>query len=356
MNLYSVVIAFFSSFCTLYLLSSIAARIGLLDRPCERKQHVGAIPLIGGMSVFFAVSLALIIPLAQNQSLTLFLIAAGVIVFIGVLDDKYSLSVRSRLIGQTLVSAILIFGLDLYVVSLGNIIGFGDFYLGSVGKIFTIVAVIAAINAFNMIDGIDALLGGTGIVAFIALGLMSYMSGNFLVSSISFAFIAALIPYLLANLNMFPFRDKKVFMGDAGSMFIGLTVIWLVVYSIQDTKFGESAFRPVFALYILALPLMDMAAIMYRRIKKGNSPFSPDRDHIHHIFMRAGFTARQAALILVIVSSLIAALGLVFELMNTPDYVMLFVFLGIFCLYSYSIQHSFRLTKFFRRFLTMKNA
>lgn len=356
MTLIHPVLALFTSMLCIFVLYYFASSLGLLDKPCERKQHKGSVPLVGGMSIFFAVATTLIFTYEVTQSLSLYLIASGLIVFIGVLDDKYDLSVRSRLIAQTLITAILIFGLDLYISQLGNVFFYGDVSLGGFGKVFTVVAIIAAINAFNMIDGIDGLLGGTGVVAFTSICILSLLAGNEFIFTISLVIISALMPYLFANLAIFPFNKAKVFMGDAGSMFIGLSVIWFVVYSIQSTDFGDAAFRPVFALYAMAIPLMDMVAIMYRRVKKGKSPFTPDREHIHHIFMRAGFSARQAMAILVCISSLIAAMGVLLEVYMVQEYLMLILFLFIFAAYSYAIQHSFKITKFCRKYLKIKNA
>ncbi|MFA0071872.1 undecaprenyl-phosphate alpha-N-acetylglucosaminyl 1-phosphate transferase, partial [Vibrio breoganii] len=94
-------------------------------------------------------------------------------------------------------------------------------------------------------------------------------------------FIVAIIPYILMNLGILG-RERKVFMGDAGSMMIGFTVIWLLLGASQDPS--ESLMRPITALWLIAVPLMDMAAIMFRRVRRGVSPFKPDREHLHHIF------------------------------------------------------------------------
>ncbi len=101
--------------------------------------------------------------------------------------------------------------------------------------------------------------------------------------------IAAILPYILLNLGALG-RRYKVFMGDAGSTMIGFTIIWILL---ETTQGKTHPISPVTALWIIAIPLMDMVAIMYRRLRKGMSPFSPDRQHIHHLIMRAGFTSRR---------------------------------------------------------------
>lgn len=127
-------------------------------------------------------------------------------------------------------------------------------------------------------------------VSFGALGLLLYLSGHHELAFWCFAMIATIVPYILLNLGILG-RRYKVFMGDAGSTLIGFTAIWLLLQSSQGKA---HSINPVTALWIIAIPLMDMIAIMYRRLRKGMSPFSPDRQHIHHLIMRAGFTPRQA--------------------------------------------------------------
>ena len=103
--------------------------------------------------------------------------------------------------------------------------------------------------------------------------------------------IAAIVPFLAFNLSWKGFKGNKIFMGDSGSMFVGLTIVWLLV---DFTQGSEAAMRPITAVWIIGLPLMDMAAIMYRRAKKGQSVLRPDRQHLHNIFMRAGLSSRRS--------------------------------------------------------------
>lgn len=342
-------ISFFASLLSLVLLKNLAKYLGLIDKPVGRKCHVGNIPLVGGMSVFFGVTLGVISMQDFAQEQILFIISGALMVFIGVLDDKYDLTVRSRLIGQFLISSILIFGLNKYIVSLGDIFGLGIINLGTFGIIFTVLAVIGAINAFNMVDGIDGLLGGLSIVAFSGIGILSFLSGNLEISILCIIIITSLLPYLMANLELLFLKKQRVFMGDAGSMFIGLMIIWLLVDSTQSHSSSEPLFRPVIALFIIALPLMDMVAIMFRRVSKGQSPFKPDREHMHHIFMRAGFTSRQALIILVLISFVILFVGIICEILALPESLILGIFILLFLLYLYMIKHAWKMTKLIKK-------
>ncbi|EJS91197.1 undecaprenyl-phosphate alpha-N-acetylglucosaminyl 1-phosphate transferase, partial [Pasteurella multocida subsp. multocida str. Anand1_cattle] len=155
---------------------------------------------------------------------------------------------------------------NLYLDHLGQILGPFQLTLGSIGLIITVLATIAAINAFNMIDGIDGLLGGLSSVAFVSIGILLIKDNQLDLAYWSFALIIAILPYFMMNLGI-PFGQKfKVFMGDAGSTLIGFTIIWILLLSTQGKG---HPMNPVTALWIIAIPLIDMIAIMYRRLRKG---------------------------------------------------------------------------------------
>lgn len=275
----------------------LAPKVGLMDKPNARKVHNGDIPLIGGLSVFIAAVLSITLFLPQDNSVILFLIAGALMVFMGILDDKYDLSVRIRIVGQFLISAILVFGVGDYIYTFGDLFGQGQVELGLIGIPITFLAIVAAINAFNMVDGIDGLLGICAMVAISGLGFFFFKTDQDLNFYICAALIGSLFPFLLANFGVFPF-NKKVFMGDAGSMFIGLTVVWLIVLAVKAPINGNEPLSPVMALYLIALPFMDMVAVVIRRVRGKKSPVKPGRDHAHHILLRAGFSSKQTLCIL----------------------------------------------------------
>ncbi|MGX7653033.1 UDP-N-acetylglucosamine--undecaprenyl-phosphate N-acetylglucosaminephosphotransferase [Shewanella putrefaciens] len=337
--------AFFLTCVAIKVLNPLAQRVGLVDLPNERKLHVGAIPLIGGVSIYCSVLLVSSIVIEQSQIFNLYLISAALILFLGVLDDKYDLSVKVRMVAQVITASILIFGAGLYLTSFGHILHFFEFKLGYVGIIVTIFAVIGAINAFNMVDGIDGLAGMLSLVTFSSLAFLFYWAGNswFMLPLL---FIGAIIGYLLFNLR-WPFKSlDKIFMGDAGSMLIGLTVVWMLVIGTQP---NVSAFSPVTALYLIAIPLMDMTAIMYRRVKKGMSPFKPDRDHLHHIFERAGYSRKQTLVRISLASLLLAVIGIGAELVGMPESIMFLVFIGIFVGYNWALSNVWKILTWVRK-------
>jgi UDP-GlcNAc:undecaprenyl-phosphate GlcNAc-1-phosphate transferase len=335
-----MIIAALTAFCfaliAIKVFKPIAIDVGLVDKPNERKHHDGQVPLIGGISIFAAVLAASLIWLPNTLELRMYLVASAMMVFIGALDDKYDLKVRIRIVGQIIIASLMIFGVGGYISNLGNLFSFGDIELGPVGIIFTYFAIIVVINAYNMVDGIDGLIGSLSLNTFTAIAILFLISGNTSYLSYPLILATATLPYLIFNLGFFKSYSKKIFMGDAGSMFIGLSVIWLLTIGTQ----GEGAsFRPVTALWICAIPLMDMLAIVMRRYRKGRSPFKPDRDHLHHILQRAGLSSRQTLVVISIASALMSILGVLGEYFQVPESIELVLFVLMFILYNKYARH-----------------
>lgn len=330
---------FLFAFLAIKFFNPIAIDIGLVDKPNERKQHSGHIPLIGGISIFLAVLAASLLWLPNTLELRMYLIASAMMVFIGVLDDKFDLRVRVRIIGQVIIASLMIYGVGGYISNLGNLFGFGNVMLGSMGILFTYVAIIVVINAYNMIDGINGLIGSLSINTFASIAILFIMSGQTDYLSYPLILATAILPYLIFNLGMFDKllgKDtKKIFMGDAGSMFVGLSVIWLLT---MGTQGEQASFRPVTALWICAIPLMDMLAIVVRRYRNGRSPFKPDRDHLHHILQRKGFNPKQTLVFISAIAVVLSTIGLAGEYFNIAESIMLFGFLVMFLLYNLAIR------------------
>jgi len=335
-------VAFCASVLTIKILLPLAPHIGLVDVPNERKKHDGAIPLIGGISIFTGVLIASTLFVQQSQLLNLYLISSALLVFIGTMDDIYDLKVAPRMIFQGIVATIMVFGAGIYISDLGNLFSLGNISLEMYGMIFTMLACITAINAFNMIDGIDGLAGSMSIISITSIAILTLNSNTNSDVLLPLILVVATIPYLFYNVSTRNPRGKKIFMGDAGSMFMGLTVIWLLVIGTQGTVEQTATFRPVTALWIIAIPLMDMFAIMIRRIRKGDSPFKADNGHLHHICMRLGLTSRQSLWVISSLAIIMAVIGIAGEYFLVSEWLMLSTFLVVFVGYSFSLQHAWK--------------
>ncbi|GAA5142072.1 UDP-N-acetylglucosamine--undecaprenyl-phosphate N-acetylglucosaminephosphotransferase [Thalassotalea piscium] len=341
----ALLVAFFVSVLTIKVLLPLAPHIGLVDLPNDRKKHDGAIPLIGGISIYTGVLIASTFFVEQSQLLNLYFISSALLVFIGTMDDIYDLSVAPRMIFQGIVATLMVFGAGLYIHDFGNLFALGNVDIGRYGMIFTMLACIAAINAFNMIDGIDGLAGSMSIVTITSVAILTVLENANADILLPLILVVAIIPYLFYNVSTRNPRGKKIFMGDAGSMFMGLSVIWLLAIGTQSSDENTAVFRPVTALWIIAVPLMDMFAIMFRRIRKGVSPFKADNGHLHHICMRLGLSSRQALWAISALSITLALCGIAGEYFNTPEWLMLSLFILVFFGYSFSIQHAWKFVR-----------
>lgn len=263
-----------------------------------------------------------------------------VLVVVGALDDKYDLNFKIRFAVQAILSVAMMYIANLQLHTIGNVFGYGNVDLGVLGYAITVIAVIGAINAFNMVDGIDGLLGGLSIVTFGGLGIMLFHDGQQNLAYLCLVLIVIISPYIMLNLGAFG-RKRKVFMGDAGSMVIGFTVIWFLLVASQNGT--RPPLRPITALWLIAVPLLDMAAIMIRRIRRGCSPFKPDREHLHHIFQRLGLNSTQTLIMICTISLLFAAFGICGEIFNVPEYVMFYLFIGCFVIYTIILSNIWRI-------------
>jgi UDP-GlcNAc:undecaprenyl-phosphate GlcNAc-1-phosphate transferase len=342
-----LIFVFFSSFTTLFLMRKVAKRIGLVDKPNARKSHKGAVPLVGGISICIVLAQFITFKPAVITHSSLFVSCICALTLLGAIDDKVDLSFKVRMLVQALLSIAMmkIGGIELH--NLGDMFGIGDISLGWFGSVITILAVIGAINAFNMVDGIDGLLGGLSIVTFGALAYLLQGDSQLGAAYLCLVIIIAMLPYIFMNLGVLG-RERKVFMGDSGSMMIGFTVIWLLL-GVSQTGHSEPLMRPVTALWLIALPLMDMAAIMLRRIRRGDSPFKPDREHLHHIFQRLGLGPLQTLVSICAIALVFACFGIYGEETKIPEVIMFGLFIVIFLIYTCILSYVWRITSFLRR-------
>ncbi|MPS38827.1 undecaprenyl-phosphate alpha-N-acetylglucosaminyl 1-phosphate transferase [Vibrio sp. VGrn 2] len=343
---------FFTSFATLFLMRKIAKQIGLVDKPNARKLHNGAVPLVGGISICLVLAQYLIFNPNTIEYSWLYLTCICTLTIVGAVDDKIDLNFKVRLVIQAILSIVMMKVAGIELSSLGDMFGIGDVSLGWAGSLITIAAVIGAINAFNMVDGIDGLLGGLSIVTFGALAFLLQVDSQHGLAYLCVVIIVAMLPYIFMNLGILG-RERKVFMGDAGSMMIGFTVIWLLL-GVSQKGNPEPLMRPVTALSFIAVPLMDMAAIMIRRIRRGDSPFKPDREHLHHIFQRLGLGPKQTLVAICFIAFLYAAWGIYGEIKNFSEVTMFSFFIACFIVYSIILSHIWKITTFIRKKIRKK--
>jgi UDP-GlcNAc:undecaprenyl-phosphate GlcNAc-1-phosphate transferase len=308
------------------LMSRIAAPIGLVDRPNERKCHTGHVPLVGGLSAFFGVLVGVCVYslYAEFARFTQVMLGtAGVMVLLGALDDRFELSVRTRLLVQTAAVLFMVATTGVYIHTLGHVFGH-EFELGVLGIPLTVIAVIGLLNAFNMMDGIDGLAGS---MALVSIGAIILFNGPYYSQStvMLLLLMAALAPYLASNLGLV---GRKIFLGDAGSMVIGYLLAWTLIRLSQESP-AHSQLSTIDVLWCVALPVLDTLAVMVRRVREGKSPFQPDRGHIHHILLGAGMGPRTALFLLITAAIMLALIGSVTGALAPGSNLLAFVMVAL---------------------------
>jgi UDP-GlcNAc:undecaprenyl-phosphate GlcNAc-1-phosphate transferase len=221
---------------------------------------------------------------------------------------------------------------DLRFLSVGDLVGFGDIWLGQLALVFTCIAVVGGINAVNMIDGLDGLSGGLSSTAFGAVVILSYSSGQTDILILSSLLLACTLGYLLYNFR-FPWNKRaRVFMGDSGSYVLGFM---LVVMFLKLTQGETAVVAPVTVLWLLALPLLDCARLLLFRARQGGSPFSDDREHIHYLLVDRGMSVERTVNLLCLSSVVVALTGLALHFMQVSEKVSFVLFLFLTAGYFY---------------------
>ncbi|MCZ6831551.1 MAG: undecaprenyl-phosphate alpha-N-acetylglucosaminyl 1-phosphate transferase [Gammaproteobacteria bacterium] len=308
-----------------YFMAWLTPRFGLVDSPGGRKDHQGDIPLAGGIAIFLTVAVCgwqLHIPLYTPQ----LILVATIPFLVGVVDDRVHIHAGWRLVihyGCGLVMAT--FG-GVAIYNVGKLLTFGDISLLLLSAPLTALSVAGLCNAYNMIDGIDGLAASLVAIPLLVLLALAGAAGHPMASVL----VLLLIPLgVFLCLNLGPNKPwlPKVFLGDAGSVTLGFMLTASLVYFSQG---DQAVIKPVTALWLVTVPLMDMLATMLRRVKRGLSPMEPDKSHLHHILMRMGLGPRQTLLLMLGYAAGCAVLGLALETM--PESFSLLVYhLVFFC-------------------------
>jgi UDP-GlcNAc:undecaprenyl-phosphate GlcNAc-1-phosphate transferase len=320
------VIGFLAAAVLLWGLQPVGRHIGLVDHPGGRKTHEHPTPLVGGIAMFIAFAFAILTvdsPLSGHRAL---FAGALILVVVGVLDDLQELSARARFAAQFLAGLIMTLGAGVVLHDFGHLmLADQPLPLGMLAIPLTLFATVGVINAVNLSDGIDGLAASLVLIAVGSLLLIAWPSGQ--------REVVGLLVVL-------------VFMGDAGSMFLGFVLAWFLVRLSQ----GEARlFAPVTALWLFALPLIDTVVTMSRRIRLGRSPFAADREHFHHILLAAGFTPKQTVGLMVLLASALAGIGLIGHFQGVPEHWMFWGFLVVAGSHYWLVMRVWRVKRFLSR-------
>lgn len=330
--MYDIILSFITAFLLVFLaipsIINIARVKHLYDEPDHRKSHHEAVPTLGGVAIFAGVIFSIILwtPFDVFGDLQYILCAFIIIFLIGAKDDILPMSPFRKLLGQIFACFILVFKAQVVLTSLYGIFGIHEIpeILSIILSMFTILVII---NAFNLLDGINGLTGSIATLISITLGTWFFLVDRTDLAIIAFSLAGATIAFLRYNIT-----PARIFMGDTGSMLIGLISAILVIEFIEihaEIQGSPYAFRavPAVAVGILILPLFDTLRVFTVRILKGKSPMHADRSHIHHLLLDAGLTHMQATTVLLIVN--LAFIFFVVYFQDMGNLKLILIILGI---------------------------
>lgn len=294
--LLSGALSFLITFFAIPVIIQVARQKKMFDEPDERKVHKMVIPTLGGLGIFagFILATLLGVPLGSPE-LQYFVAAAIVIFFLGIKDDILVLSPAKKFIGQLIAAGIIIKFGGVQITHMHGFLGIGPIpHLASI--VFTLFTVIVITNSFNLIDGVDGLAGSLGLLTALVFGSYFFYAGQIMYAVMAFSLAGSLIGFLIYN-----FSPAKIFMGDTGSLLIGLlnSIMVIKFINVAGAPGAKLPFEaaPAIGFAILIVPLFDTLRVFSLRILDRRSPFSPDRTHVHHFLLDLGFSHRNVTLL-----------------------------------------------------------
>ena len=297
------IVAMFITMVLIPPLMKSAARFSFVDMPNERKVHTAPIPRVGGIAMVAGAITPIIIWVQRPTEVLAFLLAIGVILIFGVWDDRRPLNHRYKFLGQLIAICIVVFygGITIRYVPFHSLEPIP--YAASIA--LTIFALLGITNAINLADGLDGLAGGATFMSIAAISVLAYMSGDGTLLMLSTAIMGSIVGFL--RFNTYP---AQVFMGDAGSQFLGFTAGILVILLTQKS---DPALSPAMTLLVLGLPLLDTFIVIGQRLYEGRSPFKPDRNHLHHKLLSLGYDHYEAVVMIYAAQALLVTSGVYFR-------------------------------------------
>lgn len=307
-----------------YLCIPVIVRISeeknLMDKPNKRKVNKKPVPNLGGVAIFIGIIIALLLAIGRMEYNDLRYILASIIMlfFIGIKDDILIISPRMKFGVQAVCAVILIVLGDIRFTHLHGIMGI-DIMSYPSSFVLSLITIVGLTNAFNLIDGIDGLASGLGILISLIFGIFFFVWGYLEYAILCAAIVGALYSFSLYNL--FGHRNK-VFMGDTGSLIVGLLIAVMVI-KFNEFSLGKSIYyaAPMLSMAIVFIPLGDMTRVFLIRLKNKKSPFSPDMTHLHHKYLALGYSHLHASIVIVVLN--LCVFAIIYTLREWNGYALL---------------------------------
>ena len=308
--------AFILTLIFIPLICKIADKAGFVDKPEGRKQHDVAVPPLGGAVIF---SIFLIFMMMFGSLPWAVFVALALILVVGIIDDAWEVNATVKFILHFVAAFILVIGADVQIHSLGDLLGFGEIGLGWMAIPFSVACVVYIQNAVNMMDGVDGLAGGNSLLIFGWLFVVGFLGQHHIAEFPLPLLMACLLGFLVFNMRSPLLKRAKIFLGDAGSMALGLMIAWAAITMSQGT---DAVIKPVSVAWILALPIIDSFGLLVARLKEKRPAFEADRRHFHHHFAHAGFSPNSTTPIILGYSFILCAIGFLGIKVGIPEYIL----------------------------------
>jgi UDP-GlcNAc:undecaprenyl-phosphate GlcNAc-1-phosphate transferase len=332
------------------VLIPLANRLGLVDHPGVRKVHETMTPLTGGMALLITLAMVVAWQLEADRFVQALLMGGMLIFLVGLVDDRRELTAAPRFLVQVVACAIMMAWADVGLHDFGPLFTPSVLELGLLSAPITIFAALGVINSFNLIDGMDGLAGSIFLVAAMGMALFAGLAGQLQMLWLLLLCCAAMFGFLLLNAR-FPWNLRaRVFLGDSGSMLLGFLLAWCFIALGNDRPYaGERAFMPMTAVWLFAVPLLDTTVQIWRRRRAGLPIFGADQHHLHHAFLRAGYTVAQTWMALTLLALVLGGMGVLFEVAGAPDYLSFWVFIGCAIVYAQYMKRTWEQQRFLGR-------
>lgn len=330
-----ILIAFFSSLLAVMWIHPLVVKIAIakniVDNPDARKLQRVPIPVLGGCAVLFGILLGIGFTSAHSGCPSLFIIitAMTIMLYTGTMDDILSLSPRLRFVIEIMVVALLMMANNQSINNFYGLWGVDTIHQW-IAFPLTIFAAVGIINAINLIDGVDGLSSGYGVMASIAFAILFALAGDISMLTLAVVTAGSLIPFFFHNVFG---KTSKMFIGDGGTLVLGVVFSSFVINTLANGsivgKFTDSDFGLIpFTLAVLSIPVFDTLRVMLARIMHGTSPFSPDKTHLHHIFIELGFSHAGTTVSILTLNTLIILLQLLSWQLGCSVDVQLYIVIG----------------------------
>ncbi|MBD8035731.1 MULTISPECIES: glycosyltransferase family 4 protein [Solibacillus] len=304
----SLIVAFIAAIILTPLVKRLAFRLGAVDAPNYRKVHARIMPRLGGLAIFgaFMIGILLLKFVTDFQSNYLYaiLIAATIIVITGIVDDMREISAKAKLLGQIIAACIVVFVGGIQIENINLPFG-GELEFGWLGIPFTIIWIVGITNAINLIDGLDGLAAGVSTIALITLAVMAMIMGNGIVIAMAAILAAATIGFLFFN-----FHPAKIFMGDTGALFLGFMISVLALLGFKNV----AVISFVIPVIMLGVPISDTFFAIVRRLRNGKKWSDPDKSHLHHRLLDVGFSHSQTVMIIYAMAAMFGLAAVIFSM------------------------------------------